>query len=215
MIESTDVHPFWVVTDNPDLERAAREFADGFYHENLGVTDNGYYVEAKDLRVGDAFLGANGELSTLVSTERLSGEIAVFNFRVEGNHNYFIIAKEDEYGQTCILVHNGEICFRGLAPDDDPSRGLFARDMNGHLVPWQHVAEYPGSQWISATWDENIAWDKFGQFGVVEIDLTQIPKDNIVDLSKGCWHPDYDDICIGEREVLIQYFVPPEAIRVL
>ena len=217
MIETTDVHPFWVVTDEPDLDRAAREFADGMYHENLGVTEYGYWVEAKDLRVGDVFLGANGELSTLINIVRVeqAGGIDVFNFKVEGNHNYFILAKEFEYGQSCILVHNNEICFRGLAEGEDPSRGLLARDPNGHLVPWQHVAEYPGSQWISATWDENIAWDKFGQFGVVEIDLTQISKDNIVDLSKGCWHPDYDDICIGEREVLIQYFVPPEAITVL
>jgi hypothetical protein len=29
------------------------------YHENIGVTEHGYWVEAKDLRVGDVFLGAN------------------------------------------------------------------------------------------------------------------------------------------------------------
>jgi len=27
ILEVTDVHPFWVVTDEPDLERAAREYA--------------------------------------------------------------------------------------------------------------------------------------------------------------------------------------------
>ena len=36
------------------------------------------------------------------------GGIAVFNFTVDGNHNYFILAKEYEYGQTAVLVHNGE-----------------------------------------------------------------------------------------------------------
>jgi len=54
------------------------------------------------------FLGANGELSILTNIVRVeqSGGIAVFNFSVEGNHNYFILAKEFEYGQTCVLVHN-------------------------------------------------------------------------------------------------------------
>jgi hypothetical protein len=112
VIESTDVHPFWVVTDEPDLDRAAREVVDEngalLYHENLEPGLNGFWVEAKDLRVGDVFLGANGELSTLTNIVRIEqdGGIAVFNFSVEGNHNYFILAKEYDSGQTCVLVHN-------------------------------------------------------------------------------------------------------------
>ena len=111
-LETTDTHPFWVVTDEPDLERMARDYVfenDVWkYHENITPTAFGYWVEAKDLRVGDVFLGANGELSTLTNLVRVEqdGGIAVFNFTVEGNHNYFILAKEYEYGQTCVLVHN-------------------------------------------------------------------------------------------------------------
>jgi len=111
-IETTDGHPFWVVTDEPDLSRAARSVVDEngvlLYHENLEPGLNGFWVEAKDLRVGDVFLGVNGELSMLTNIVRIeqNGGIAVFNFTVEGNHNYFILAKENEYGQSCILVHN-------------------------------------------------------------------------------------------------------------
>ena len=114
VIETTDGHPFWVVTDEPDLERAARSVIDEngilLYHENLEPGLNGFWVEAKDLRVGDMFLGANGELSTLINIVRVEqeGGIAVFNFEVEGNHNYFILAKEYELGQTCVLVHNAD-----------------------------------------------------------------------------------------------------------
>ena len=66
------------------------------------VTEHGYWVEAKDLRVGDVFLGANGELSILTNAVRVEqeGGITVFNFSVEGNHNYFILAKDYEYGWT-------------------------------------------------------------------------------------------------------------------
>ena len=62
----------------------------------------GYWVEAKDLREGDVFLGANGELSTLVDVERIifPDGIKVYNFTVDGNHNYFVIAKCDEFGQA-------------------------------------------------------------------------------------------------------------------
>ena len=75
IFETTDAHPFWVVTDNPDLERAARGTVDEngviLYHENLAPELNGFWVEAKDLREGDVFLGANGELCTFVSIERV------------------------------------------------------------------------------------------------------------------------------------------------
>ena len=94
----------------PDLSRAARDYSDGMYHGNLEVTEHGYWVEAKDLRVGDVFLGASGELSVLTNAVRVKqdGGIAVFNFTVEGNHDYFVLAKEYEYGQSCILVHNAK-----------------------------------------------------------------------------------------------------------
>jgi len=112
IIEMTDGHPFWVVTDEPDLERAARSVIDEngvtLYHENIEAGLNGFWVEAKDLRTGDVFIGANGELSVLVAVERVIFEenVKVYNFTVDGNHNYFVIAQIGEYGQTCILVHN-------------------------------------------------------------------------------------------------------------
>ena len=71
------------MTDEPDLERAARDVVDEngviLYHENLEPGLNGFWVEAKDLRTGDVFFGANGELSTLTNIVRVeqSGGIAV------------------------------------------------------------------------------------------------------------------------------------------
>ena len=121
VIETTDSHPFWVVTDDPDLSRAARNVVDEngiiLYHENLEPGLNGFWVEAKDLREGDVFIGANGELSTLVAMERVEfpDGIKVYNFTVDGNHDYFVIAKDDSFGQTCILVHNANPCAAGGA----------------------------------------------------------------------------------------------------
>ena len=124
VLEVTDVHPFWVVTDEPDWERAAREYVNGAWHHNLAPTENGFWVEAKDLREGDVFLGANGELSTLVAKERIELEesITVYNFMVDGNHNYFVIAVEDEFGQTCILVHNADTWWDWLFGKPKPKK---------------------------------------------------------------------------------------------
>ncbi|MGL6194198.1 MAG: hypothetical protein ACRC2T_05185 [Thermoguttaceae bacterium] len=78
------------------------------YHDNLDGGFGGYRVEAKDLRVGDVFLGSDGKLSTLVGTTRVAqaGGIDVFNFTVKGNSNYFVLQKNYDYGQTSVLVHN-------------------------------------------------------------------------------------------------------------
>ncbi|MDR0521673.1 MAG: HINT domain-containing protein [Planctomycetaceae bacterium] len=80
------------------------------YHENLGVTENGYWVEAKDLKAGDVLLDANSELSCLIAKERVEypAGITVYNFTIDGNHDYFVIAQTAELGQTCVLVHNAK-----------------------------------------------------------------------------------------------------------
>ena len=156
IIETTDSHPFWVVTDNPDLSRAARSVVDEngvwLYHENVGPTEHGYWIEAKDLREGDVFLGANGELSTLVATERVvfPDGIKVYNFTVDGNHNYFVIAKCDEFGQTCILVHNSDCytLYQGTGKNGKPYYGITKQDLKvranqhknttGHIIDVEH-----------------------------------------------------------------------------
>ena len=75
------------------------------------------------MQVGDVFLGANGELLTLAATERVvfPEGIKVYNFSVEDNHNYFILAQVGEFGQTCVLVHNAARRWCEADADDLPS----------------------------------------------------------------------------------------------
>ena len=165
-----------MVTDEPDLSRAASDyvFENGvwLYHENVTPTEHGYWVEAKDLRVGDVFLGANGELSTLINIVRVEqgGGIGVFNIRVEGNHNYYILAKEEEYGQTCILVHNSEECFgfRVMAEDEytKAARGVFE---DGSLVSGD--IDEMGSKWM---WDNLESAESWKDFCDANGDIGQI-----------------------------------------
>ncbi len=64
-LETTDEHPFWVVETET-------------------------WVAAKDLRVGDIFLDANGKIVTLQQSCRTEYEdgVTVYNFEIAGNHNY-------------------------------------------------------------------------------------------------------------------------------
>jgi hypothetical protein len=101
VVETTDSHPFWVV--NKDAR-----------------------VEARNLREGDVFIGTNGELSTLVEKERVEypAEITVYNFTVDGNHDYFVIAQTAELGQTSVLVHNANYSIKGRLTDAElPTKG--------------------------------------------------------------------------------------------
>jgi hypothetical protein len=70
----------------------------------------GYYVEAGKLQTGDVFLGPNEELTTLTSTwrEEFPSGIDVYNFTVEEDHNYFVIANYEAFqnGAAPVLVHN-------------------------------------------------------------------------------------------------------------
>ena len=114
-----------MVTDDPDLSRLAKDISDGFYHGNLEFSKHGYWVEAKDLKVGDVFLGANGELSMLLVSERtsFSDGITVYNFAVDENHSYFVIARDDAFGQTCILVHNAKYTNEPTLPSREIAQG--------------------------------------------------------------------------------------------
>ncbi len=117
--QTTDTHPFWVVSDSRDLSRLAREYVTvapvgggslELYHANAVFTDGGYYVEASDLRLGDVFQGPHGELTTLIATHREDHPdgISVYNIEVDGTSNYYVIANYEAYlaGAEPALVHN-------------------------------------------------------------------------------------------------------------
>ena len=79
--DTTDEHPFWSVT-------AAA------------------FVNAGDLTVGDEVMGPDGQAAFLAQTHRTEHPegVAVFNFRVEGWHTYFV--QSPEARGPPVLVHN-------------------------------------------------------------------------------------------------------------
>ncbi len=63
------------------------------------IVDKGW-TEVKDIKIGDYSQTVDGKLKiTKIDIRKLEKPIKVFNFEVEGNHNYFV----SNYG---ILVHN-------------------------------------------------------------------------------------------------------------
>ena len=82
------------------------------------------------------------------------------------------------------VAAEGNFFYRGLAQGEDVANGLTARAPNAGNSPMSHAAGKRASQWISTTKSEAIAIERYGQNGVVRIDLNQVTSP-IVDLSGG------------------------------
>jgi hypothetical protein len=84
------------------VSKSVEQVKDGYVTKNI-----------EDIKAGDIFLGANGELSTLAFTERVEFPegITVYNFTVADNHNYFVIANVEacDDGVSVVLVHNANM----------------------------------------------------------------------------------------------------------
>jgi hypothetical protein len=59
----------------------------------------GHWVEAGQIKIGDAILTANATWAKVLSISPIDGQQTVYNFSVEGNHDYFV-------GVNGLLVHN-------------------------------------------------------------------------------------------------------------
>jgi hypothetical protein len=189
------------------LGRAARGTVDEngvlLYHENLESGLNGYWVEAKDLRAGDVFIGVNGELCTFVSIERVefSEGITVYNFTVEGNHNYFVIAQTDEFGQTSVLVHNAE--YDPLAEHQARVR-LAKENIRETTTLFAQITDFvagfnPIASLIEAAWGETGTGEKISGTGRVLAVASVVPVfkagDKLIDVAR-CTAKRGDDIAI-------------------
>jgi RHS repeat-associated protein len=108
------------------------------------------------------------------------------------------------------------IVYRGLAAGEDATAGLAARAPGiGNSVA-SHVAGARASQWISTTRSLDIATGRFGQYGVVGIDLSKVPAGSVVDLTGGIPGLSPNTMlsrwAVNAQELLILDEVPAEAI---
>ena len=79
-------HPFWV---------------------KRGDAQDGSWLEADQMRVGDRVQSLQGAWRRVVSITPLLGQETVYNFTVDQNHDYFV-------GETGFLVHNANCgCDKG------------------------------------------------------------------------------------------------------
>ncbi|MEO1483650.1 MAG: RHS repeat-associated core domain-containing protein [Myxococcota bacterium] len=102
--------------------------------------------------------------------------------------------------------------YRGLSSTDEVGGALKARAPGAGNSPISHVAGKRQSQWISTTRDPNVAIQKYGKNGVVQIDLNKVPG-RVEDISGGIPRGGrMSNWAKADQEVLIQDFVPAEAI---
>ena len=108
--------------------------------------------------------------------------------------------------------------YRGLAEGENAAAGLTARDPSANIDIASHVAGARQSQWISTTKSLEIAQQRYGQHGVVRIDLSKV-NTRVVDISEGI--PGMPSNYMLSRwarnaqEVLIEGAIPASAIEVI
>jgi RHS repeat-associated protein len=121
----------------------------------------------------------------------------------------------DGVAATAVREGGANIVYRGLAAGENPAAGLVARAPMVGNNPVSHVGGARPTQWISTTRSLEIAQKDYGRYGVVAIDLSKVPF-GVVDLTRGI--PGYPPNvmlsrwAIKAQEVLIQVFIPAEAI---
>ena len=96
VIEATSNHPIWVVEGENLENRPKCRCLNDFDNE---LRNNGRWVEAKDLQVGDELLSRTGEAVHILSVESHIEETMVFNFDIDDFHTYAVGVRE-------VLVHN-------------------------------------------------------------------------------------------------------------
>lgn len=117
----------------------------------------------------------------------------------------------------------GITVYRALRADEDPEFGIYAKSPSAIKSPGYHV-RYGGrarTQWISTTKSYEIAVARFAKGDasrVVAIDLDKVLS-NVIDVSYGQFpgNDPYDNqvtrsYAISAQEVLIEGYIPPEAI---
>ncbi|MBQ9372660.1 MAG: hypothetical protein IJU03_10755, partial [Thermoguttaceae bacterium] len=123
IIKTTDSHPFWILSVNPselcigeekesvfDVDKC--RYID-FYRENIDLTSNGGYVDAKNIKVGSALLDVCGNEGIVVNNRTVvfPKGIDVYNISTADYHNYFVhSANSPNNYEKSYLVHNADRC---------------------------------------------------------------------------------------------------------
>jgi hypothetical protein len=229
-IDATGNHPFWVMAGEGLQERPAAHDVPSAERQALREATSGRWVEARSLQPGDALLLRSGATATVEELYSRQVEQKVYNLEVAGLHTYAV-------GGDGVLVHNKavqiahvptrNIVYRVIRANEDITRGLLARNpydvrysMEAHVA---HASKdwFKGSRFISTTTDRAVAeaaLKRWGGGGIVRIDLSKINNGRLFDIStperaaQYIKHPMTRNFATSSREVLIDAWVPPEAV---
>jgi len=112
-----------------------------FFIKHVG-TKTGDWVQASQIKVGDVVLTAKGTWSKVTALPITETEATVYNFEVEGNHNFFI-------GSSGLLVHNVSCKF---GQQMHPGFKDFLTDLTNTTEEDWEFRLNPGETGPDATW---------------------------------------------------------------
>jgi RHS repeat-associated protein len=93
------------------------------------VDDQGRFVDASELRVGDEMRTPDGGAARVVTTRAYTEVRRVHNLTVDGIHTYYVVA-----GGTPVLVHNCNVKVGKFGAKDVDKKGVHVHTSNGAEV---------------------------------------------------------------------------------
>ncbi len=124
-INTTQHHPFW-----DDTRRA--------------------WIDAVDLRPGDALHTPDGSTVTVVAVRAFTGSHLMYNLTIATIHTYYVVA-----GQALVLVHNSCGIGRDLI-DGQAQQHIISGDLTGGGHKWPGA---PGKTVFPPSWDTDLILD--------------------------------------------------------
>ncbi|MDY7085985.1 MAG: SpvB/TcaC N-terminal domain-containing protein [Actinomycetota bacterium] len=172
-------------TDMTDLTVTGGSVIRTTQHHKFWSETRQAWVDAVDLRPGERLRTAGGDLVTVEAAGSYIAARDMFDLTVDEIHTYYVLA-----GTTPVLVHNcgedeGNFVYRNLRPDEDPSKGLVAKNPQATYQPAGHVLHGSRPNWRSqyiSTTRSRAAADKWTEGRMVKIDLEQVPG-SVIDIS--------------------------------
>lgn len=163
----TSEHEETVKVKDVNGQEIVSSLGHNYYTQNRG------WIAAENLRAGDILQTVKGET---VIVEQVQHEIAehsqtLYNFAVDGNHNYYVADSIDSPTSDFVLVHNRGC--NGFSKDPSARNTTKLRFENGKIT---HAATYDDAGNIIARFDfigkshggiatPHVHWAQYNQFG--------------------------------------------------
>lgn len=132
---------------------------------------------------------------------RTAGDATHYAVALGAGEVFGSVAMAAWVARTALVARGAATVYRGLAAGENAAAGLVARAPEAGNSIVSHVAGQWASQWISSTKSLEVATSRFGQNGVVAIDLSKVGGHSCRSVERDPWaRTELHAIALGNQD---------------